>query len=158
MDSEQAAPGARGRRGVFRKRAVVVSGRRRAGRPSCPPPAAEGSLSTEILKAHATATRAPLDHPTSACADTLANASDWRNAVLSAEAARRPRVHLLPFYAASRAWGRTLHIFKDDCSHVCYDPYYFLPLWGELERAAWRGAHSWHGSVQSWLFGRARER
>ena len=84
--------------------------------------------------------------------DTLRGVTDWRNSILSEEVARAPplvafgsrgghhhrgshillSVPLLPFWNVSQAWGATLHTFKADCSHVCYTPYYHLPVWHSL--------------------------
>ena len=76
------------------------------------------------------------------CTDTRADVIDWRNAILIEEvkAARRGassplQVRLLPFHRYSQPWGATLHRWRSDCSHVCYTPYYYVPLWHEMYAA-----------------------
>jgi len=44
-----------------------------------------------------------------------------------------PLLRLLPFHSDSQGWGATLHVWSKDCSHVCYTPYYHLPLWAHLD-------------------------
>ena len=68
-------------------------------------------------------------------ANTSPNYTDWRNERLKQEAAQmRPPIPVLPFWNYSRAWGATLHTFKGDCSHVCYTPYFHMPIWHGMQQ------------------------
>ena len=86
-----------------------------------------------LLAQYAKLSRAAVFRPASACAETRPNMTDWRNEVLEREVARQQHVRLVRFHQASQAWGTALHLFTKDCSHVCYDPYYYLPLWGQID-------------------------
>ena len=84
------------------------------------------------------AARGALQHPSAECNRTQNTVMDWRNRIFEEEVAHTSpsgNVQLLPFWRASQAWDQTLHVFNGDCSHVCFTPYYHLPLWHALWKA-----------------------
>ena len=94
------------------------------------------NASHTLLGAYAYYSRAALRQHEQMCTETWSNSSaDWRNVVLSEEAARMRHTQLLRFHQASQSWGPLLHGYQRDCSHVCYSRWFYVPLWAELARA-----------------------